>query len=260
MVFLSIARMRQDAVRQARARMATIGERWPGSIRRAKGIEERSIVLRGYVVDPQIRLGMFVLLGGAGLVLLIAWVSLADLLLAQEADRRAEWRSARLRSKPPPARPTDADRKPRVRSPVESRPLLASWLVEELKAAATMSLPMLQTLRIDGTAAGAAASIASATAVSRVAPGPRSVGLSFSGRAARGGPRPRRWTSHGRLQDVLVVAQIALAIVLLVGAGLMLRGFVHLTHVDPGVDVDRLLVGRVALPNARRPTGSGSVV
>ena len=56
-----------------------------------------------------------------------------------------------------------------------------------------------------------------------------------------------------RLRDVLVVAQIALAIVLLVGAGLMLRSFIHLTRVDPGVDVDRLLIGRLALPGARYP-------
>ena len=50
-----------------------------------------------------------------------------------------------------------------------------------------------------------------------------------------------------------MVAQIALAIVLLAGAGLMLRSFIHLTHVDPGVDVDRLLIGRLALPGARYP-------
>ena len=56
-----------------------------------------------------------------------------------------------------------------------------------------------------------------------------------------------------RLRDALVVAQIALAIVLLTGAGLMLRSFIHLTRVDPGVDVDRLLVGRLALPGARYP-------
>jgi putative ABC transport system permease protein len=56
-----------------------------------------------------------------------------------------------------------------------------------------------------------------------------------------------------RLRDALAVAQIALAIVLLAGAGLMLRSFIHLTHVDPGVDVDRLLIGRLALPGARYP-------
>jgi putative ABC transport system permease protein len=52
----------------------------------------------------------------------------------------------------------------------------------------------------------------------------------------------------GRLREALVVAQIALAIVMLTGAGLMLRSFAHLLRVDPGVDVERVLTGRIALP------------
>ena len=49
----------------------------------------------------------------------------------------------------------------------------------------------------------------------------------------------------GRLREALVVAQIALAIVMLTGAGLMLRSFAHLLRVDPGVDVERVLTGRI---------------
>ena len=55
----------------------------------------------------------------------------------------------------------------------------------------------------------------------------------------------------GRLRDALVVAQMALAIVLLIGAGLMLRSFSHLLRVDPGVDVEKILTGRVVVPSAR---------
>ena len=59
----------------------------------------------------------------------------------------------------------------------------------------------------------------------------------------------------GRLREALVVAQIALAIVMLTGAGLMLRSFAHLLRVDPGVDVERVLTGRLALP--ARHSGEG---
>ena len=58
--------------------------------------------------------------------------------------------------------------------------------------------------------------------------------LREGGRGAGGGRR------GGRIRDVLVVAEIALAIVLLIGAGLMLRTFSRLLEVDPGVDVERI--------------------
>jgi predicted permease len=70
-------------------------------------------------------------------------------------------------------------------------------------------------------------------------------GLRDSGRAASGG-RERR-----RTQRVLVVAQVALATLLLVASGLMIRSFVALTHVDPGITrVDRLQQVRVTIPQA----------
>jgi putative ABC transport system permease protein len=59
----------------------------------------------------------------------------------------------------------------------------------------------------------------------------------------------------GRLREALVVAQIALAIVMLTGAGLMLRSFAHLLRVDPGVDVERVLTGRISLPARHRGEG-----
>jgi putative ABC transport system permease protein len=56
-------------------------------------------------------------------------------------------------------------------------------------------------------------------------------------------------SGHGRLRAVLVSAQIALAIVLLVGAGLMMRTFFALEHVDLGFNPKNLLVARIVFPN-----------
>ena len=193
-----------------------------------KGWNSNLIPLREYVVEPEIRLGMFVLLGGAGLVLLIACVNPANLLLARGADRKHEMA---LRSA------LGANRSRLVRQMLTESLvlavaggiaglLLARWLVEGLKAAATTDCRCCRRC--------------GSTALRRL-PRPRSPGPRpyCSGccrrwrrrrfvrrtRCARGA-RPRHGPRTSRLRDALAVAQIALAIVLLVGAGLMLRSFI----------------------------------
>ena len=58
---------------------------------------------------------------------------------------------------------------------------------------------------------------------------------------------------RSRLRDILVVSEIALALVLLVGAGLMLRSFIHYIQADPGYNPDSTLTIRVSLPDTRYP-------
>jgi putative ABC transport system permease protein len=59
---------------------------------------------------------------------------------------------------------------------------------------------------------------------------------------------------HSRLRDILVVSEIALAFVLLVGAGLMLRSFIHYMQADPGYNPDSTLTVSVSLPDSRYPS------
>src|SRR5688500_13148026 len=89
MIFLSIARLGDGVpIEQARARVVAIADRvaveHPNS---RKGWSTDLVPVREYVVEPEIRLGMFVLLIGVALVLLIACVNLANLLLARGSDR-----------------------------------------------------------------------------------------------------------------------------------------------------------------------------
>jgi putative ABC transport system permease protein len=69
---------------------------------------------------------------------------------------------------------------------------------------------------------------------------------------SRGGesPRMRRWT------EMLVVSEVALAVVLTLGAGLLVRSFRQLSRVDPGFDADGVLVTRLALSRPKYQTGS----
>src|SRR4029077_5993714 len=55
---------------------------------------------------------------------------------------------------------------------------------------------------------------------------------------------------HGRLRAALVVGEVALSIVLLIGAGLLMRSFFILTHADLGFDPQNVLYFRLDLPNA----------
>jgi putative ABC transport system permease protein len=65
--------------------------------------------------------------------------------------------------------------------------------------------------------------------------------------------------SHGRLRAALVISEVALSMVLLVGAGLFLRSFARITRVNPGFDAHGVLVFEVSLPEARYRTGDSIV-
>ncbi|MCA1826731.1 MAG: ABC transporter permease, partial [Myxococcales bacterium] len=62
--------------------------------------------------------------------------------------------------------------------------------------------------------------------------------------------------AHARLRGALIVAEVALSMMLLVGAGLALRSFARLTRVDPGFDGSHLLTTQIALPAARYKDGA----
>jgi len=66
----------------------------------------------------------------------------------------------------------------------------------------------------------------------------------------------RRGVFGGGTRALLVVAQVALSIVLLIGAALLLRSFARLRSVDPGFDPSHLLSMRIALPPARYDSGT----
>src|SRR5690606_16917363 len=78
----------------------------------------------------------------------------------------------------------------------------------------------------------------------------RSGSRDLSGRLRDGGGRgPTGSAERHRLRSGLVVAQVALALVLLVGSGLMLRSFQALRTIDPGFDAERVLTARISVPS-----------
>ena len=192
---------------------------------------------------------LYVLFGAVGCVLLIACLNVATLSVGRTAARRKEIAS-RLA--------LGAGRWRVVRQLLTESLLLAllggvlgvGLAVAGIKlfiALAAGWYPATDEIQVDGTVLGFTAGRALLTGiVSGVAPALRSSAVNLTD-ALKAGARGTLGRARHRISDVLVVAEAALALVLLVGAGLMLNSFVRLVRVDPGFSSDQLLTVRFDL-------------
>jgi putative ABC transport system permease protein len=202
------------------------------------------------------RAGLLVLLGAVLVVLLIGCVNIANLLLARASIRSRE---IAVRTA------LGAGRLRVVRQLLTESLVLAAiggvmgivlsyWGVKGLVALAPAGSPRLAEVGIDAAVLAFAAGVtALAGVLFGLAPAMHmvrdhlTVALKASGRGAAGsvGQRTRR---------ILIVAEIAIALVLLVGGGLLLRTFAQLQRVDLGFDPGHVLVGGVLPPPAKYRT------
>jgi len=255
MIFGAIARLAPAVpIEQGQARLEAIAARVARENPSSRAEWSSTLLtLRDYIVEPPLRLGLLVLMAGAVLVLLTACANLANLLMARGADRAREMA---LRSA------LGASRARLVRQLVTESLLLAAIggaagivlaqaLIRVLVLVAPPDLPMVETIGIDRTVAALAFGLTLLTGlVFGLAP---AIAASAFGRASalKEGARSGSGRRASRMRDGLVVVEMALAVVLLAAAGLLIRSFDRLLHVDTGVTVDRVLTGRVALPSAR---------
>lgn len=249
-----VARLRPNvSLAQARADMDRITTRLASEFPdRNAGWTSNVVALDDQLVGG-VRPALAVLLGAVGFVLLIACANVANLLLARATSRRRELavRAA-----------LGAGRGRIVRQLlVESvglaviggvgGVLVAAWGLEALLSATAeqFPIPRLDSAALDGTVLGFTLLVSLATAVVfGLAPALSASRLDLNAALKEGA----RGTSvgHGRLRAALVVAEVAMAVVLLAGAGLLVRSFQHLVAVDPGFEPQQALVFQVSLPGA----------
>jgi putative ABC transport system permease protein len=258
MIFSGIARLKAGVPQaQADAAMASIAARLEQDYPESRaGWSNRTISLRDYVVGKQLRASLLILLAVVGCVLLIACVNVANLLLVRAAAREREM-AIRLA--------LGASRWQLVRQLLTESMLLtliggglgfllAVWGVDLLKSVAPGDTPRLAQVHID---AGVLLFTLAASLVTAVICGlipalqssraDLQQALKESSRSATGGARSRF------VRHVLVVAEVALSLVLLIGAGLMIRSFMRVQQIDPGFRVERLVTLRLNTPSARYP-------
>jgi len=208
-----------------------------------KGVKAGVRPLIDHVLGANTRSWMLLLLGAVGLVLLIACANVANLLLARATTREREigiraalgagrWRLIRqflVESLLLSVAGTGA------------AVLLAWWGIGLLKGAMPENVPRVAQIALDVRVLGAAALLSIMTGVLfGIAPALQlsrpdlTQALKDGGRAAIGGGRER-------LRGLLVVAEVAIAVVLLVGAALFVGSFVAVMRIDPGFDPRNVL-------------------
>jgi putative ABC transport system permease protein len=201
-----------------------------------------------------VRPALFVLLGAVGFVLLIACANVANLLLARATTRHRELavRAA-----------LGADRRRLIWQMLSESLLLSAlggvagvalawWGLSFVRrvVAASVSIPRLELVSINGRVLFFAAAVAGGSCLLfGVIPALASSGTSLTD-ALREGGRTGTQARGRRARQTLVVVEVALALMLLVGAGLLVRSFVRLMHVNPGFDPSQTLTMKVTLPSA----------
>jgi predicted permease len=203
-----------------------------------KGYTGQLTGLKEYV-SGKLRRSLIVLWSAVGLILLIVCVNLSNLLLARAAARSKEFAMRRA---------LGAGRGRLVRQLLTESLVLAAVggvlglglgyvILSYLAHQGSIALPLLATVRVDGTVLEWTLLIAIGAAVLfGSTPGLRMSAGNLQQVLRDSGPGLSEGRRHDRMRSTLVITEIALACVLLVGAGLLLRSFLHVLDIDLGFE------------------------
>lgn len=198
------------------------------------------VPLKDYI-SGKLRRSLVVLWCAVGAILLIACVNLSNLLLARAAARSKEFamRGALGASRSRIVRQLLTESLVLSGMGAIFGLLLATTLVSWLAHQGAIALPLLSTLHIDGEALVWTVLIAAfAAALFGLVPGLRMAGGNVYESLKDAGPGATASRKHERTRSILVITEVALACVLLVGAGLLLRSFLNVLKVDLGFQPD----------------------
>ena len=263
-----IARLRPGAtIAQLNAQMAAIVERLMVTVparaeyMRNSGFGGVAFDLRDRIVGPAAT-SLYLLQAGVALVLLIACANVANLLLMRAAGRQRELA----------LRTSLGATSRRILRQMLTEGLVLSGLgaiaglvlggagLRALSALMGEQLPRTLDPSLDGPVLAFTAALALATSlVFGVMPALPAMRGAMAAALKEDATRSAGSRRGQRLRTGLAISEIAIALVLLVGAGLLVKSFVRVTQVDPGFVPDRILTAQLSLPGARYPDAAATV-
>ena len=217
------------------------------------GLSGAVIPMQEYLVGD-VRPALYVMLGAVAFVLLIACANVANLLLVRAASRESEmavrtalgagsWRIVKQLV-------TESLLLAVIGGLLGT--LLALWGVDLLLAMAPAGLPRISEVSVNGTVLLFTAGLTLLTGVLfGTFPALQAARANVSGMLKEGMRGSSGGVASRRARNSLVMAEMALAVVLLVGAGLLIRSFSKLLAVDPGFRAERVVMFTVAAPDAK---------
>ncbi len=204
-----------------------------------------------------VKSALLVLFGAVGLVLLIACVNIANLLLARAHSRTKEMalRLALGAARSRVFRQLLTESAALGLVGAAAGVIVACWGVRSLVSFLPPDLPVTQAVRVDGWVLGFALLLSfSASLGFGLAPALLAANSDLQASLKEGTARSGEGRGRSRARGLLAASEVALALVLVVAAGLFLRSFVTLTSVSPGFDAERVLKAEISLPRFQYST------
>ena len=256
----ALARLKPGVtVEQANNEMSTLGEQLAQEYPKVNEGKSAQAEWLQNAMSENVRQSLWVLLGAVGFILLIACINVANLLLVRAAERQKEL-AVRMA--------LGAGRWRIVRQLLSESLLIAGlggafglliWMLQGLITLAPAEIPQLGRVGLDRTVLLFTLAIAAATSLlCGLLPALQSSKTDLQTALKAGG---RLTTGAGRegMRKALLIAEVSLSLVLLVGAGLLVRSMYNLLHVDLGFNPDNVLTMRLNLSGEKYNPRTGRI-
>src|SRR5467141_4167385 len=254
-----VARLKPGiSVGQAQAETSRIAKQLENEFPINKGIGAKVVPLREQLVG-NVRPALLILLGAVAFVLLIACVNVANLILARATAREQEFavRSAMGAGRGRLLTQLLLESLPIAIFGGAAGIVFASWGITWLESRIPSDLPLFNPIAINTTVLVFSAAISLLTTLFlALAPALFASKGDIQETLREGGRGGMEHRGSGRLRSLLVVSEVAMAVLLLAGAGLLIKTFGALRHTDPGFSADHLLTMQMEIsPQADFPNG-----